>query len=65
MEQPAVTAVRQRLNAVPRRQWADLIHRAGVSRSWLYMFARGDIPNPTINSLVAVERAIADMAAAE
>jgi hypothetical protein len=53
---PSVIATRKRLGNC-KSQWPLIIKTAGVSSSWLYMFARGEITNPTINTLQAVSDA--------
>lgn len=56
MEHPTVTVVRGKVNSC-KAHWPRLIEIAQISRSWLVQFARGDITNPTINTLQAVSDA--------
>jgi len=56
MEHPSVTAARERLIAC-KGHWPEVQERSGVSRSWLTQFARGDIANPTIDTLQALNDA--------
>ena len=53
---PSVTRARQ-LVELCRAQWNTIENEAGVSQSWLYKFAGGEITNPTINTLQAVSDA--------
>lgn len=52
-EHPQVTATRIKLLGI-RGHWPEVGKAAGVSYSWLQKFARGDITNPTIDTLQAV-----------
>jgi len=56
MEHPNVTVVRDKLQRC-RGRWPAVQEAAQVSRSWLTQFARGDITNPTIDTLQAVSDA--------
>jgi hypothetical protein len=56
MEHEYVISVRGKVKKCTGR-WPRVQKIAGVSRSWLYQFSRGDITNPTINKLQAVSDA--------
>ena len=45
--------VRSRLEG-RRSEWAKLAEESGVSLSWIYMWMRGEIPNPGIETLRAL-----------
>jgi transcriptional regulator with XRE-family HTH domain len=62
MEHPSVTAARDQLNDLKGR-WPEISQSSGVSYSWLQKFARGDITNPTIDTLQAVVTACSDASA--
>ena len=55
-EHPSVTRARH-LVELCRAQWNTIEKEAGVSQSWLYKFAGGEITNPTINTLQSVSDA--------
>lgn len=55
-EHPQVTAAREKLLSI-RGHWPEVEKASKVSYSWLQKFARGDITNPTIETLQAVSDA--------
>jgi len=55
-EHPSVTRARK-LVELCRGEWNTIEKEAGVSQSWLYKFAGGEITNPTINTLQGVSDA--------
>jgi DNA-binding phage protein len=44
----------RRLVELTRHDWGTVAKNAGVSTSWLYKFAQGNIPNPTLRSVQSV-----------
>ena len=58
MEHPEVTELRLIVNhAQVKDRWDELCQSADVSLSWLQKFARGEITNPTVNTLHSVRAA--------
>lgn len=57
-----VETLRSRLQAVPA-PLARIARAAGVKESWLRMFARGEIPDPGVRKVDAVERVLANVEA--
>lgn len=53
MEHPLVTSARGLLQQHKGR-WPEIAEAADVSYSWVAQFARGKIPNPTVDNLQAV-----------
>jgi len=56
MEHPKVTELRALLREC-QGDWSHIQSISGLSYSWISQFARGLIPNPTINSMQSVSDA--------
>lgn len=58
MEHPEVTELRAIVNHDQvRHRWDELCSTADISLSWLQKFSRGEITNPTVDTLHRVRSA--------